>query len=113
MLSGDLEDSGVKSFLPAEFALHQNFPNPFNPTTAIRYDLPEIANVTLKVYNVMGQLVATLVDQKESAGYKRLDWNGQNKYGRELSSGMYILHLVTKGESGKKYTKAKKMLLIK
>lgn len=79
---------------PAKHALHQNYPNPFNPTTVIRYDLPEASEVTLKIYDVIGREVRTLVNAKQSAGYKSIAWDGRNEQGVSVSSGVYIYRLL-------------------
>jgi tetratricopeptide (TPR) repeat protein len=113
LLSGDVGPDAGKPALPTKFALHQNYPNPFNPATSILYDLPEMADITLKIYNIMGRHVATLVDKKETAGYKRIIWKGTNRYGGELSSGLYIMQLIAEREGGEKFIQEKKMLLIK
>ncbi len=76
--------------VPKEFALHQNYPNPFNPSTKIRYDVPKETRVTLIVYNVIGQEVAKLVDEVQSAGYKSVEWGTRATNGREISSGVYF-----------------------
>jgi len=89
--------------IPTVFALHQNYPNPFNPSTTIQYDLPEGAIVTLKVYNLLGAEVATLVNREETAGYKSVVWQSPN-----VASGMYV-YRVTAGTN----VVAKKLMLIR
>ena len=79
------ESSEIKA-IPVSFALQQNFPNPFNPSTEIRFDLPENDNVTLAVYNMMGQKIKTLTSGNMSAGYHSIIWNGTNDSG---SKGCY------------------------
>jgi len=98
----------TKSFIfsytgPKEFKLEQNFPNPFNPTTTIQYQLPQDARVTLKVYDILGSEVATLVNEEQQAGYKEVKFNGSN-----IASGMYVYRL----QAGD-YVSIKKMLMIK
>ncbi len=89
--------------LPTEYALQQNFPNPFNPTTTIRYQLPAAGQVTLNVYNALGQKVAELVNRNQQAGYYRVQINAQH-----FASGVYFYKLV----SGK-FVQMRKMLLLK
>jgi hypothetical protein len=89
--------------LPKEYALEQNYPNPFNPLTVIRYSLPVNSHVVLKIYNVLGQVVATLVDEIEEAGYKSVTWNANN-----IASGVYFYRL----QAGT-FTKTNKMLILK
>ena len=94
----------VLNFLaPSEFRLEQNFPNPFNPATTIQYQLPSTSNVSLKIYDVLGNEVLTLINEKQDAGYKEVKFNA-NRY----ASGMYIYRL-----TADKYVSTKKMLLVK
>lgn len=80
----------IPASVPKEFALHQNYPNPFNPTTKIFYDVPKETRVTLKLYNVIGQEVVTLVDEVQSVGYKSIEWDARETDGKEISSGVYF-----------------------
>lgn len=89
--------------IPKNFELSQNYPNPFNPSTTIEYSIPKDANVTLKIYDVLGKEVATLVNEQKSAGTYIVNWNASN-----LSSGAYF-YRITAGE----FTATKKMFLLK
>ncbi len=79
--------------LPTEFNLGQNYPNPFNASTTIHYALPEDADVKLQVYNIMGQLVTTLVDENQKAGFRSVRWLGKNQHSIDVSSGIYFVRL--------------------
>ena len=94
--------------VPSKFDLSQNYPNPFNPTTSIRFELPNNSDVTLEVYNIMGQMVRQLVDSKIEAGYHTVNWNGMNESGMRVGSGVYYYRLVA-GD----YVSIKKMVLLK
>ena len=83
------ESSDIKA-IPVNFALQQNFPNPFNPSTEIRFDLPENDHVTLAVYNMMGQKVKTLASRNMTPGYHSIIWNGTNDSGAKVATGMYF-----------------------
>ncbi len=96
----DVKDINV---IPTEFSLEQNYPNPFNPSTRIKFNISENANVKLRVFNILGQEVITLVNEFKNAGQHSVDFNA-----KELSSGVYIYKI----EAGK-FNSAKKMLLIK
>ncbi|MCH8838001.1 MAG: T9SS type A sorting domain-containing protein, partial [Candidatus Marinimicrobia bacterium] len=98
----------LESFLPEQFVLHQNFPNPFNPNTSLRYELPIATDVVLVVFDILGREVIRLVDEHEEAGYHQVLWQGQDRFGRGLASGVYIYRLVTP-----QFSRAKKMLLLK
>lgn len=89
--------------IPMEFRLEQNYPNPFNPETTIDYQLPEEGRVTLKVFNILGQEIRTLVDENRKAGYYTEKFSGM-----DFSSGVYI-YLLTSGKN----RSIKKMMLVK
>jgi len=100
--------------VPTEFALDQNYPNPFNPTTTIRVALPNAAFVTLKVYNMLGQEVATLLEGESNAGYVTTVWNGRDRYGISVASGMYIYRVVARPVGGgEEFVTQKKMMMLK
>ena len=81
--------------IPAEFTLHQNYPNPFNPVTTINFDLPNITDVSLVIYDITGRKVRTLVSNNNiEAGYKKIVWNGRDDFGNGVATGMYIYRLV-------------------
>lgn len=79
----------VTKALPKVFALHDNYPNPFNPMTTIRYDLPNTSNTSLGVFNVVGQLVKTLVSDEQKAGEYAVKWDGRDEAGKDVGSGIY------------------------
>jgi len=93
---------------PAVNSLAQNFPNPFNPSTTIKFDLKDKGLVTLKIYNVAGQLVRTLVNEVRPAGAYTEPWNGLNDRGSEVASGIYFYKMETKG-----FTATKKMVMLR
>ena len=94
---------------PEAFALANNYPNPFNPATTIKYALPQAADVQLTVYNVVGQPVRTLVADHQSAGRYVVEWDATNNNGHSLASGMYFYRL----QAGEEFLEIKKMLLLK
>ena len=94
--------------LPQGFALEQNFPNPFNPFTTLRYDLPENALVNITIYDMMGRVVRTMVNTQQNAGFKSLRWNATNDKGALISAGLY-LYTIQAGE----FRQTKKMVLLK
>ena len=109
--NGVFEYSGMLEVVinvPNEFALDQNYPNPFNPETTIRYDLPESSHVVLKIFNILGEEVKTLVDAEQTAGIKTIIWNGKDKLGKDVSSGAYIYQMQAGG-----FTKVKKLTLLR
>jgi predicted outer membrane repeat protein len=94
--------------LPTEFALHENYPNPFNPSTTLRFDLPEVSNITLTIFNMLGQKIRTYDMQSAAAGYHTLKWNATNDYGDPVGAGVYLYQLQTKD-----FVKTRKMVLLK
>jgi hypothetical protein len=93
----------TNSDAPSDFSLSQNYPNPFNPSTVIRYQLPVIGFVTLKVYDILGREIATLVNEEKPAGEYEVEFNGSN-----LPSGIYFYQL-----KAEQYSETKKMILLK
>jgi len=79
--------------IPSEFKLYANYPNPFNPETTIRYNLPKSSHVVLSIYNLMGQEVIRLVDEFTEAGYHTTYWGGKNDRGEQVTSGVYIYRI--------------------
>jgi len=96
------------SSIPTEFALSQNFPNPFNPTTSISYSLPENSDLSINIYSLTGQKIIELVEGHVKAGIHTVTWNGMNHVGVPVSSGVYIYMLQSDS-----FTAVKKMILIK
>lgn len=88
------------SFIPRVYSLNQNFPNPATNGTTIQYGLPKGSRVVLRVYDVTGRLVVTLVDGMEEAGYKRVTWDGRDGSGREVATGTYFYRLTTGSFTG-------------
>ena len=98
-----LAKGGDSDLLPNTFSLNQNYPNPFNPSTTISFELPQDSNVQLRVYNVLGQEVETLLDEPRSAGYHQVNFNASNN-----PSGVYFYKI-----SADSYSNTRKMMLVK
>jgi hypothetical protein len=94
--------------LPKSYSLSQNYPNPFNPSTVISYQLPVKTFVVLKVYDVLGRDVRTLVNQSESAGYYTVTFNASS-----LPSGVYFYRIIAAGNDGRRFISTKKLVLMK
>ena len=101
------------NFIPETFSLKQNYPNPFNPTTRIEFTLPVTADVELMIFNILGQQVATLINDQRSAGYHSVLWNANDSNGMKLSSGIYFYKLKATGTDGNEFQEIKKMVLLK
>jgi hypothetical protein len=97
-----------ETLVPEVFALKQNYPNPFNSTTVIKYNLPKTTGVTIKFYNLLGQLVHTYQADNMAPGYYSYLWNGKNDLGQMVSSGIYFYQLQADG-----FMDVKKMVLLK
>ncbi len=101
---------------PRTFILHENYPNPFNPTTTIQYELPQQSEVQITIYDLLGRKVTTLVSETQDAGYKSVIWNATNDHGKPVSAGVYLYQIqvydpdrVGAGE----FVQTKKMVLLK
>ncbi len=109
---GDRKITDVKEtpsqILPEIATLEQNYPNPFNPTTELRYNISNISNVTLKIYNILGEEIATLVNEKKSPGVYTLPWNAST-----MHNGIYFYRLTAFTNGGKFYSDIKKMVIVK
>ncbi len=105
---GDVLDVGEPSERDLQYVLDQNYPNPFNPSTTIQYSLLKRAKVELVVYNVLGQMVRTLVRETKPAGNYQTRWDGLDNRGQKVSSGIYFYRLKSSG-----FTQVKKMMLVK
>ena len=104
-----LSSDPIRFVLPNDYRLDQNYPNPFNPNTTIQYTVPIDRKVSIKVYNITGQLVRTLVNNELAvAGTHRIVWNGKNNFGRTVSTGIYLYTLEWAG-----MRKVKRMTLVK
>jgi len=107
---GDINALGSveAAVLPQAFVLFQNFPNPFNASTAVKYQLPEASEVRLNVYNLLGQEVRRLVDGRVKAGTHSALWDSRDSLGREVGSGVYLVRM----QAGD-FVEVRKMALIR
>jgi len=94
--------------IPSAFALQQNYPNPFNPSTTIRYNLPVTSRVTITIYNTLGEIVTTLVDRNQDAGFQTIEWNAGN-----VATGVYFCRMRATSNSRDVFSQVRKMLLIR
>ncbi|MFZ1081436.1 MAG: FlgD immunoglobulin-like domain containing protein, partial [Candidatus Kryptoniota bacterium] len=102
------KDITIEVAAPKDYQLYNNFPNPFNPSTKIAFDLPKASHVKLVIYDIVGREVAQVADADYPAGYTELTWNGTNSHGTMVSSGVYFYRISTE-----KWNKVKKMMLLK
>ena len=107
VISQGMKNMKIKA-IPNEYSLHHNYPNPFNPSTTIMYDLAEAGYTRLLIYDLLGREVAILVNKNVDAGYYNTRWDGRNQYGQSVSAGMYFYQIQSNG-----FIRTHKMLLVK
>lgn len=105
IISTGIDEKGTQA--PASFYLNQNYPNPFNPKTVILYELPQTSLVEVAIFNLLGERIHTLVNQRQAAGQHRLHWDGRNEFGMLVPSGVYLYRLRA-GE----FVQTRKMILM-
>ncbi|NIR50860.1 T9SS type A sorting domain-containing protein [candidate division KSB1 bacterium] len=95
--------------------MHQNYPNPFNPTTEIKFGLPQPGEVTLSIFNIVGQKVRSLLNGPKTAGYHSVIWDGRNDFGNQVVSGVYVyrIRVLPNGAENELIELAKKMTLVR
>ena len=106
-LYGNIIPSNIVG-IPSQFSLNQNFPNPFNPSTTISYDLPEKSFVNLTIYNIIGNKIRTLIDFEQDIGNKLVVWDSKDDFGNSVSAGIYLYSIKTNN-----FLESKKMVLLK
>jgi hypothetical protein len=104
----ELMNSEDEQDIPKKFELSQNFPNPFNPLTVILYSLPKFTNVSLKIFDIHGREIQTLVETNQSPGNKSVAWMGLNNHNQKVPSGLYFYQLKTP-----EFSKSFKMVFMK
>jgi len=100
--------TGVNSLVPDNFTLYHNYPNPFNPITSLRYDLPEDGFVNITVYDMSGRIIKTLVNSSQTAGYKSIKWNATDNRNQSVPAGVYLYKI-----EFEKFVATRKMILLK
>ena len=113
IIAGDKEyvksmSQEILSSIPEEFSLGQNYPNPFNPITQMGYSLPQSSKVVISIYNVLGQEIKSLVNKEQDYGYHSVSWDGTDRLGKSVASGVYFTQMRSGG-----FSQSKKMLLLK
>ena len=98
----------ILSSIPEEFYLGQNYPNPFNPITQMEYSLPQRSKVVISIYNVLGQEIKSLINKEQDYGYHSVSWDGTDRLGKSVASGVYFTQMRSGG-----FSQSKKMLLLK
>jgi hypothetical protein len=105
---------GTTPVIATEYRLSQNFPNPFNPSTTIAYELPVKSSVKVIIYDLLGRGIKLFSFTAQSAGHQKVVWDGTDHQGNPLSSGIFVYRIVaTSQENGKIFDKSAKMILLK
>lgn len=104
-----IREENKRNNIPHDFTLYQNYPNPFNPETTIEFSLPLSTYITLRIYNILGQEVKTVISEQLPAGMHEVKWDGTDNFGNKVSSGIYIYRM----ETGNGYVKTRKMVFLK
>jgi M6 family metalloprotease-like protein len=114
-ITGDPNSAGdeISATLPTDFILEQNYPNPFNPSTSIEFSVPVNSDVAIKIYNLLGQVVTTLVNEEIITGHHSLVWKGNDESGNQVTSGIYFYEMKANGSDGRAYSQIRKMVLLK
>ncbi len=97
----------------SDFTLWQNYPNPFNPVTTISFQIPGLADVTLKIFDLLGREVTTLIDNRKITGSFTVQWDGRDNGGQLLSSGIYIYKIEARTRGKLLFEQSRKMILLK
>ena len=106
--------SDLKTDIPDDYKLLGNYPNPFNPSTTIKYALPKNSDVELRIYDIMGKEVKSFILNSQSTGYQNIVWNGKNNNNEQVASGIYIYRFTAKSLEDKRvFSKSAKILLMK
>ncbi|MCK4640549.1 MAG: matrixin family metalloprotease [Candidatus Marinimicrobia bacterium] len=103
---------GDEHILPNKFTLYQNYPNPFNPVTTIRYDIPEQSHVLITIYDILGRRIRTIVNEAAEPGFKSVIWDGKNRSGNIVSSGIYFYQITAKSNN-EIFVHIKKLVLLR
>jgi len=101
--------------IPLQYSLSQNYPKPFNSNTAIKFQLPADSRVNLKVYNILGKEVCTLLNEKRRSGYHYIQWDGRDNQGNMVSSGIYLyqLSIQSRLEKSPEFAATRKLVILK
>ena len=102
-------ESQTISTIPTLYKLYVNYPNPFNPQTRIKFELSKASQITLKIFDVLGKEIRTLIDQFQNAGSYSVDWDGKDKLGEQVASGIYLYRMQVNGN----IAQSRKMMLLK